>query len=78
MFNANRITMYDICLMSEKNYKLNYSESYTGNLHNNDSIIERYQYSIPIDRAFKSLLSQNYSSLFILTIACIGVSTPSY
>ena len=59
--------------MSEKNYKLNYSESYTGNLHNSDSIIEGYQYSIPIDSAFESLLSQNYSS-FILTIGCIGVS----
>ena len=35
--------------MSEKNYQLNYSESYTGNLHNSDSIIEGYQYSIPID-----------------------------
>ena len=59
--------------MSEKNYQLNYSESYTGNLHNSDSIIEGYQYSIPIDSAFESLLSQNYSS-FILTIGCIGVS----
>ena len=61
--------------MSEKNYQVNYSESYTGNLHNSDSIIEGYQYSIPIDSAFESLLSQNYSS-FILTskIGCIGVS----
>ena len=59
--------------MSEKNYQLNYSESYTGNLLNSDSIIKGYQYSIPIDGAFESLLSQNYSS-FILTIGCIGVS----
>ena len=61
--------------MSEKNYQLNYSESYTGNLHNSDSIIGGYQYSIPIDSAFESLLSKNYSS-FILTIkkGCIGVS----
>ena len=59
--------------MSEKNYQLNYSESYTGNLHNSDSIIEGYQYSTPIDSAFESLLSQNYS-LFILTIGCISVS----
>ena len=58
---------------SEKNYQLHYSESYTGNLHNSDSIIEGYQYSIPIDSAFESLLSQNYSS-FILTIGCIEVS----
>ena len=61
--------------MSEKNYRLNYSERYTGNLHNSDSIIEGYPYSIPIDSAFESLLSKNYSS-FILTIkiGCIGVS----
>ena len=59
--------------MSEKNYQLNYSESYTGNLHHSNSIIEGYQYSMSIDRAFESLLSQNYFS-FILTIECICVS----
>ena len=59
--------------MSEKNYLLNYSESYTGNLHHFNSIIEGYQYSMSIDRAFESLLSQNYFS-FILTIVCICVS----
>ena len=48
--------------MSEKNYQLNYSESFTGNLHHFDSIIEGYQYSMSIDRAFESLLSQNYFS----------------
>ena len=32
--------------MSEKKYQLNYSESYTGNLHNSDSVIEGYQYSM--------------------------------
>ena len=59
--------------MFEKNYQRNYSESYAGNLHHCDSIIEGYQYSMSIDRAFTSLLSQNYTS-FILTIGCIGVS----
>ena len=59
--------------MSEKNYQLHYSESYPGNLHNSDSIIEVYQYGIPINSAFESLLSQNYPSS-ILTIGCIGVS----
>ena len=47
--------------MFEKNYQLNYTESYTGNLHHCDSIIEGYQYSMSIDRAFESLLSQNYT-----------------
>ena len=60
-------------VMSEKNYQLNYSESYTGNLHHSDSIIKGYQYSMSTDRAFESLLSQNYFS-FILTIECICVS----
>ena len=43
-----------VIAISEKNYQLHYSESYTGNLHNSDSnsIIEGYQYSIPIDSAF--------------------------
>ena len=59
--------------LSEENYQLIYSESYTGNLHHCNSIIEGYQYSMSRDRAFESLLSQNYSS-FILTIECIGVS----
>ena len=58
--------------MFEKNYQLNYSESCTGNLNHCDSIIEGYQYSMSIDRAFESLLSQNYTS-FVLTIGCIGV-----
>ena len=61
-------------VMSEKNYQLHCSDSYTGNLHNSDSIIDGYQYSLPIDSAIESLLSQNYSS-FILTIGCIGFST---
>ena len=59
--------------LSEETYQLIYSESYTGNLHHCNSIIEGYQYSMSIDRAFESLLSQNYSS-FILTIECISVS----
>ena len=59
--------------MFENNYQLNYSKSYTGNLHHCDSIIEGYQYSMSIDRAFESLLSNNYTS-FILTVGCIGVS----
>ena len=59
--------------LSEENYQLNYSESYTGNLHYCYSIIEGYQHSMSRDRAFESLLSQNYSA-FILTIECISVS----
>ena len=54
--------------MSEKNYQLNGRKSYTGNLHNSDSIIEGFStVCIPIDRAFESLLSQNRFS-FTLTM----------
>ena len=41
VFNANRITGVPAMIaMSDKNYQLNCSESYTGN---SDSIIEGYQ-----------------------------------
>ena len=42
--------------MSEKNYQLQYGESNRGNLHNSDSVIGGYEYSIPTDSAFESLL----------------------
>ena len=41
--------------MSEKNYQLNCSKSYTGNLDESNSIIEGYQYNIPVDGAFESV-----------------------
>ena len=39
------------------------------NLQHCDSIMEAYQYGMSEDRAFESLLLENYSS-FILTIEC--------
>ena len=54
--------------MYEKNYQLNYSKSYTGNLHTIDSISEGCQYSMPIDRAFESLLSHLPIALFKSTL----------
>ena len=44
-----------IITMSEKNYELNHSKSYTSNLSESNSIIQGYQYSIPVDRAFESV-----------------------
>ena len=61
-----------LCL--RKTTSLINSESYTGNLHHCNSIIEGYQYSMSRDRAFESLLSQKNYPSFILTIECIGVS----
>ena len=69
--NAYRISVNDwglLCLRKMID-QLNYSESYTFNLHHCDSIMEGYQYSMSENRAFGSLLLENYSS-FILTIEC--------
>ena len=70
--NAYRITVNDWRLLYLRkiiDQLLNNSESRTVNLHHCDSIIEGYQYSMSEDRAFESLLLENYSS-FILTIEC--------
>ena len=53
------------------NYQLEYSESYTGNVHD-EPTIERYQYCMGLKRAFESLISERYRS-FILTVGCIAV-----
>ena len=68
-------SMIGDCYTCEKIiYQLNYSESCAGDLNHCDSIIEGYQHNyMSKDRAFESLLTQNYSS-FILTIKCTGVS----
>ena len=67
--NANRITVNDWRLLCLRKIidQLNYGESLTVNLHHCDSIMERHHYSMSKDRAFESLLLENYSS-FILTI----------
>jgi len=57
--------------MLEENYQLKYSESYTGKVQSH-VIIEEYQYCTPMDRAFESLLSENYTS-FILIVGFITV-----
>ena len=48
-----RTELPSMIAMFEKNYLLSYSESYTGFLRHYGSIIERYQYSMSIDRAFE-------------------------
>ena len=55
----------------QENYQLEYSTSYTGNVHG-ETTIERYQYCMGLKRAFKSLISEQYGSL-ILTVGCIAV-----
>ena len=56
----------------QENYQLEYSASYTDNVHG-ETTIERYQYCMGLKRAFESLISEQYRSL-ILTVGCIAVS----
>ena len=57
----------------ETEYKLQYSESYVGNLFGNLFPIEGFAYCATLTEAFYSLLRQNYNS-FILTIGCSTVA----
>ena len=56
----------------ETDYELQYSESYTGTIHQ-EATIEGYQYCTSLDRAFQSLISENFNN-FVLTIGCTAVS----
>ena len=50
----------------EEDCQLEYSESYTDNVHG-EPTIEGYQYCMGLKRAFESLISERYRS-FILTV----------
>ena len=52
-------------------FQLEYSESYTCNMHG-DARIEGYHYCMPLER--ETLLALNYNS-FILTVGIIGVDS---
>ena len=56
----------------ETDYKLQYSESYTGTIHQ-EATVEGYQYCTSLDRAFQSLISENFDN-FVLTIGCTAVA----
>ena len=45
----------------EEDYQLEYSEGYTGNVHD-EPTIEGYQYCMGLKRAFESLISEWYRS----------------
>ena len=65
--NVNRIArnVYSV----ERFFQLEYSESYTCNMHG-DARIEGYHYCMPLE----TLLALNYNS-FILTVGIIGVDS---
>ena len=57
----------------DTDYQLEYSENYSGTVHQ-ETALEGYQYWTFLQRAFKSLVSENCTN-FILTIRCIAVAT---
>ena len=58
--------------MFETDYELQYSESYTGTIHQ-ESTVEGCQFGTSLDRAFQSLISKNFNN-FVLTIGCTAVA----
>ena len=58
--------------MLETDYELQYSESYTGIIHQ-EATIEGYKYCTSLDRAFQSLISENFNN-FVLKIGCTAVA----
>ena len=57
--------------MFDTDYQLEYSESYSGTVHQKIAI-EGYQYCTSLPRAFESLKFESYTN-FILTVGCITV-----
>ena len=51
-------------------------ENYSGPVHQ-ETVIEEYQYCTFLQRAFETLISENYTN-FMLTIRCIAVATHCY
>ena len=58
--------------MFETDYELQYSESYTGTIHQ-EATVEGYQDCTSLDRVFQSLISENFNN-FVLTIGCTAVA----
>jgi len=56
----------------ETDYELQYSETYSGTIHQ-EATIEGYQCCTSLDRAFQSLISENFNN-FVLTIGCTSVA----
>ena len=58
--------------MFDVKYQLHYSESYAGTVHQ-ETTIQGYQFCFSLQRAFESLISEDYKN-FILTVRCITVA----
>ena len=55
-----------------RDYDLQYSESYTGTIHQ-ETTIEGNQYCTSLDRAFLLLISENFNN-FVLAMGCTAVA----
>lgn len=71
LFNAGKLPT--VLKVFDTDYQLEYSENYSGTVHQ-ETALEGYQYWTFLQRAFKSLVSENCTN-FILTIRCIAVAT---
>ena len=60
----------------ETNYQMEYSPSYTGNIHDVSSSVN-FLYCMPLGNALQILIAENYQS-FILTIQCNTVAIYCY
>lgn len=58
-------------IVFDANYQLHYSESYT--VTDQETTIQGYQYCSSLQRAFGSLISEDYKN-FILTVGCTAVA----
>ena len=56
----------------ETDYELQYSESYTGTIHQ-EATVEGCQFGTSLNRVFQSLISKNFNN-FVLTIGCTAVA----
>ena len=56
----------EIVTVFERTFRLEYSESYSGNI-DCDVVIERHEYCMPLGKAFNTLMPVNYN-LFILRV----------
>ena len=58
--------------VSETNYQMQYSPSYTGNIHDVSSTVD-FLYCMPLGNALQILMEESYHS-FLLTIQCNTVA----
>ena len=72
LFNAGKLPT--VLKVFDTDYQLEYSENYS---IDQETAIEGYQYCNSLQKAYESLISENYTN-FILTVRCIAFATHCY